>query len=101
MTGKPWQGRFKGKTCDILEKFSESISFDKELFPQDIRGSIAHARMLGEKGIMLRSGVMKILDLEIKVVQVVFSIVLRLVNQREIRVVKHYFGERTKRVLWQ
>jgi argininosuccinate lyase len=52
MTGKPWQGRFKGKTSNILEKFSESISFDREMYPQDIRGSIAHARMLGEKGII-------------------------------------------------
>jgi argininosuccinate lyase len=52
MTGKPWQGRFKGKTSEILEKFSESVSFDKEMYPQDIRGSIAHARMLGEKGII-------------------------------------------------
>jgi argininosuccinate lyase len=52
MTGKPWQGRFKGRTSEILEKFSQSISFDKEMYPQDIRGSIAHARMLGEKGII-------------------------------------------------
>jgi len=52
MTRKPWQGRFSGKTSDILERFSQSISFDRELFPQDIRGSIAHARMLGERGII-------------------------------------------------
>jgi len=52
MAGKPWKGRFKGSTSDILEKFSESVSFDRELYPQDIRGSIAHARMLGKKGII-------------------------------------------------
>ena len=49
---KPWQGRFEERTSSILEDFSESISFDKELFPQDIRGSIAHARMLGKQGII-------------------------------------------------
>lgn len=52
MTKKPWQGRFEEGTSPILEEFSQSVSFDKELYPQDIRGSIAHARMLGKQGII-------------------------------------------------
>jgi argininosuccinate lyase len=52
MTRKPWHGRFEGTISEVLERFSESISFDRELYPQDIQGSIAHARMLGEKGII-------------------------------------------------
>ena len=72
MTRKPWQGRFTEKTSEILERFSESISFDRELYPQDIRGSIAHARMLGKQGIipeddaaLIQQGLEKILaDLE-------------------------------------
>ncbi|MDF1535643.1 MAG: argininosuccinate lyase [bacterium] len=52
MTKKPWQGRFDEKTSRILEEFSESISYDRELYPQDIRGSMAHARMLGKRGII-------------------------------------------------
>ena len=52
MTKKPWQGRFKEETSRILEDFSQSVSFDRELYPQDIRGSIAHARMLGKQGII-------------------------------------------------
>jgi argininosuccinate lyase len=52
MTKKPWQGRFEEKTSKILEEFSQSVSFDRELYPQDIRGSIAHARMLGKQGII-------------------------------------------------
>jgi argininosuccinate lyase len=52
MTKKPWQGRFDERTSRILEEFSESITFDKQLYPYDIRGSIAHARMLGEQGII-------------------------------------------------
>ncbi|UCF31977.1 MAG: argininosuccinate lyase [bacterium] len=52
MTKKPWQGRLEGKTSIDLERFSESISFDHRLYPYDIEGSIAHARMLGERGII-------------------------------------------------
>lgn len=52
MPKKPWQGRFEGETSRILEDFSQSVSFDRELYPQDIRGSIAHARMLGKQGII-------------------------------------------------
>ena len=52
MSKKPWQGRFEGETSRILEDFSQSVSFDKKLYPQDIRGSIAHARMLGKQGII-------------------------------------------------
>jgi len=35
-----------------MEDFSQSVSFDRELYSQDIRGSIAHARMLGRRGII-------------------------------------------------
>jgi len=49
---KPWGGRFKGKTDQSVEAFSESVSFDHRLAPYDIQGSIAHARMLGETGII-------------------------------------------------
>ncbi len=52
MASKPWKGRFKEETSDLLEDFSQSVSFDSRLYSQDIRGSIAHARMLGEKGII-------------------------------------------------
>ena len=54
MVKKPWQGRFEGTTSKLMEEFSESVSFDQRLYPFDIRGSIAHARMLGEKGIIPR-----------------------------------------------
>ena len=35
-----------------MEKFTESISFDKRLFEHDIRGSISHAKMLARQGLM-------------------------------------------------
>lgn len=52
MSKKPWQGRFRHDTSDVMERFSQSVSFDKRLYRQDIEGSIAHARMLGERGII-------------------------------------------------
>jgi argininosuccinate lyase len=49
---KPWAGRFRGKTSAAAESFTESVSFDRRLWQHDIRGSIAHARMLGRQGII-------------------------------------------------
>ena len=49
---KPWSGRFTHKTSGIVESFTESISFDKRLWKHDIRGSIAHAKMLSKQGII-------------------------------------------------
>lgn len=45
-------GVFSGDMDQSLAKFSESISFDHRLYRQDIRGSIAHARMLAQQGIL-------------------------------------------------
>lgn len=49
---KLWGGRFSKETDKLVEDFHSSISFDKRLYKQDIRGSIAHARMLGKCGII-------------------------------------------------
>jgi len=49
---KPWSGRFTQKTSGIVDSFTESISFDKRLWKHDIRGSIAHAKMLAKQGII-------------------------------------------------
>jgi len=49
---KPWQGRFSEATDAFVEQFTASISFDQRLYAYDIRGSIAHARMLGHTGIL-------------------------------------------------
>jgi argininosuccinate lyase len=51
---KPWAGRFREKTSGTAESFTESVSFDKRLWKHDIRGSIAHAKMLGRQGIISR-----------------------------------------------
>ena len=49
---KLWGGRFTQPTDKFVEEFTASIDFDKRLYHQDIRGSIAHARMLGKQGII-------------------------------------------------
>jgi argininosuccinate lyase len=49
---KLWGGRFTQPTDKFVEEFTASIDFDKRLYRQDIRGSIAHARMLGRQGII-------------------------------------------------
>lgn len=46
---KLWGGRFEESVTDAVERFTESISFDKELYKQDITGSRAHASMLAKQ----------------------------------------------------
>jgi argininosuccinate lyase len=52
VASKPWSGRFGGNTDRRVEEFTESISFDRRLFKQDVQGSIAHARMLLRVGLL-------------------------------------------------
>ena len=49
---KLWGGRFGKATDGLVDDFHSSISFDRRLYEQDILGSIAHATMLGEQGII-------------------------------------------------
>lgn len=49
---KAWGGRFAMPTDQRVELFTESISFDARLAPYDIQGSIAHAQMLSEVGLL-------------------------------------------------
>jgi argininosuccinate lyase len=57
---KLWGGRFTQPTDKFVEQFTASIEFDKRLYHQDIRGSVAHARMLGRQGIVPQEDVEKI-----------------------------------------
>ena len=52
MSQKTWGGRFSGETDNRVEAFTESISFDRRLYRQDIEASQAHARMLAEVGLL-------------------------------------------------
>lgn len=50
-----WKGRFKKKLAKETNDFNSSISFDSRMFEEDIKGSIAHATMLGATGIIDKS----------------------------------------------
>jgi len=51
---KLWAGRFQKDTDKKVNDFNSSISFDARLYREDIAGSIAHATMLGECGIITK-----------------------------------------------
>ncbi len=47
-----WGGRFTKETDQLVYNFNASISFDQKFYRQDIRGSIAHVKMLAKQGIL-------------------------------------------------
>ncbi len=47
-----WGGRFARSPAEAFERLNASVPFDVRLAPHDIRGSIAHAKMLGARGIV-------------------------------------------------
>ena len=59
---KLWAGRFQKEISKTTNDFNSSISFDSKMYKQDIKGSIAHATMLGKCGIIDESEAEKICD---------------------------------------
>ena len=57
---KLWGGRFSKNTDKKVDDFNSSIRFDKRMYGQDIKGSIAHATMLGKQGIIPKEDADKI-----------------------------------------
>ena len=49
---KLWGGRFTGETNELVAKYNSSITFDSRFWREDIKGSMAHALMLGNQGII-------------------------------------------------
>ena len=49
---KLWGGRFEKGTDELVNDFNSSIRFDKRMYKQDIKGSTAHAKMLGKCGVI-------------------------------------------------
>ena len=50
--GKVWSGRFAEPVSDLVKRYTASVLFDRRMALQDIRGSLAHARMLARQGII-------------------------------------------------
>ena len=66
---KLWGGRFTGKSDPVMEKFNNSISYDKIMWEEDIIGSISYAEALGRCNILeqdevdlIKEGLLKVLD---------------------------------------
>ena len=47
-----WGGRFSASPAELMQEYTESVSFDKALYRHDIAGSKAHATMLAKQGIL-------------------------------------------------
>ncbi len=62
MSQKTWGGRFKETIDEVVDRFNASLPFDQRLYAQDIEGSIAHCRMLGEQGIISKEEGSLIID---------------------------------------
>ncbi len=65
---KLWGGRFSKQAAKLLDEFNASLPFDKDLYLEDIEGSIAHSAMLAKQGIITKEEADKIKEglLEIK-----------------------------------
>ena len=59
---KLWTGRFQKEISKTTNDFNSSIPFDQRMYKEDIEGSIAHAAMLGQCGIIEKSEAEKICE---------------------------------------
>jgi argininosuccinate lyase len=55
-----WKGRFEGGLDPKVRDFTASLELDKRLASHDVRGSIAHARMLGRQGVISKDEAAKL-----------------------------------------
>ena len=54
-TNQQWGGRFSEPTDEFVARFTASVEFDQRMYLQDIRGSVAHAKMLTRAGVLTES----------------------------------------------
>jgi len=59
---KMWSGRFSASASSLLDEFNASIMYDRELYVEDIEGSLAHASMLAKQGILTTDELKEIVD---------------------------------------
>ena len=59
---KLWAGRTAAETAQLADDFNSSIAFDSRMAKQDITGSMAHAAMLGAKGIITKAEAAQLID---------------------------------------
>ena len=62
MTDKMWAGRFRGELDRAADEFNSSLSVDCKMYEADIRGSMAHAAMLGQQDIISKEDAAALID---------------------------------------
>ena len=62
MTPKLWGGRFEAEPSELLRRLNDSFAFDRELFAEDVEGSVAWARALGDAGVLTATESQTIVD---------------------------------------
>jgi len=62
LTPKLWGGRFEAEPSELLRRLNDSFAFDRELFAEDVEGSIAWARALGDVGVLSADETKTIMD---------------------------------------
>ncbi len=73
MPNKMWGGAFSVPPSQLMKSINSSISFDKNLYTQDIQGSIAHARMLASQSIITHEDFSKIQNGLIQILEEISS----------------------------
>lgn len=101
---KLWGGRFCVQTDNLTDDFNSSVRFDKRLYKQDIKGSVAHVKMLAKQGIISNDDALKIKDglekilLEIESGEFEFDIALEDVHMNIEKRLIELIGEAGKRL---
>ena len=101
---KTWSGRFNEPVSELVKKYTGSIDFDKRLAEWDIQGSLAHAQMLTQSGVLseddlsaIRQGMAEIIA-EIKEGTISWSLDLEDVHMNIERRLTDKIGDAGKRL---
>ena len=102
--GEAWSGRFNEPVDELVKRFTASVGFDQRLALFDIQGSLAHAQMLSEVGLLapteldsIRSGMQRI-QAEIESGQFPWSVDLEDVHMNIERRLTEFAGDAGKRL---
>ncbi|MCD3195346.1 argininosuccinate lyase [Clostridium botulinum C] len=80
---KLWGGRFKSEESKLMEDFNSSLKFDKRLYKEDIKGSIAHVKMLSKCEILKKEEEILIIDGLLSILNDIESGVLKIEGDYE------------------
>lgn len=104
MSEKAWSGRFHEPVSELVKQYTASITFDKRLAQCDIQGSLAHAQMLHQSGVLsaedlaaIKTGMQEILA-EIAASKIDWSVDLEDVHMNVEHLLTQKVGDAGKRL---